>query len=94
MEEKEVSLVDGVFEGALGALEDEEDDEVVICIWMEFIERDLVENGMIRVNTLKLKKLMNFFRSRKIGMIWSFSVLGVCKSTKIPFICEDCLAIE
>ncbi|GKC39818.1 hypothetical protein Tco_1052202 [Tanacetum coccineum] len=37
---------------------------------------------------------MNFFRSRKIGMIWSFSVLGVYKSTKIPFICEDGLAIE
>nr|GEU49364.1 hypothetical protein [Tanacetum cinerariifolium] len=37
MEEEEVSLVDGVFEGALGALEDEEDGEVVICIWREFI---------------------------------------------------------
>nr|GEV15622.1 ribonuclease H-like domain-containing protein [Tanacetum cinerariifolium] len=37
---------------------------------------------------------MNFFRSRKIGMIWSFSVLRVCKHTKIPFICEDDLAIE
>ncbi|GJV64886.1 hypothetical protein Tco_1475714 [Tanacetum coccineum] len=37
---------------------------------------------------------MNFFKSRKIDMIWSFSVLGVCKSTKIPFVCEDGLAID
>nr|GEY83969.1 hypothetical protein [Tanacetum cinerariifolium] len=48
----------------------------------------------IRVVTLKLKKLMNFFRSRKIGVMWSFSVLRVCKSTKILFVCEDSLAIE
>ncbi|GKA45697.1 hypothetical protein Tco_0738493 [Tanacetum coccineum] len=27
-------------------------------------------------------------------MIWSFGLLRVCKSTKIPFICEDGLAIE
>ncbi|GJT29440.1 hypothetical protein Tco_0909715 [Tanacetum coccineum] len=47
-----------------------------------------------RVNTLELKKLVNFFRSRKIGMIWSFGLLRVCKSTKIPFISEDDLAIE
>ncbi|GKE28370.1 hypothetical protein Tco_1443754, partial [Tanacetum coccineum] len=64
MEEEEVPLVDGVFEGALGALGfgngsssgchgglwwlimDEEDDELVICIWREFIGRDLFENGM------------------------------------------------
>ncbi|GJW31543.1 hypothetical protein Tco_0051575 [Tanacetum coccineum] len=26
--------------------------------------------------------------SGKVGMIWSFSVLGVCKSTKILFVCE------
>ncbi|GJT70431.1 putative ribonuclease H-like domain-containing protein [Tanacetum coccineum] len=37
---------------------------------------------------------MNFFRSRKVGMIWSFSVLGVCKSTKIPFVCEYGLTSE
>nr|GEU73984.1 copia protein [Tanacetum cinerariifolium] len=41
-----------------------------------------------------VEKLMNFFRSRKIGMIWNFSVLRVCKSTKISFVCEDGLAIE
>nr|GEX52876.1 hypothetical protein [Tanacetum cinerariifolium] len=31
------------------------------------------------------------FRSRlsgEVGMIWSFSVFGECKSTKIPFVCE------
>ncbi|GJS08523.1 hypothetical protein Tco_0365319 [Tanacetum coccineum] len=33
-------------------------------------------------------------RSRKVGMIWSFSFLGVCKRTKIPFVCEYGLAIE
>ncbi|GJT34708.1 hypothetical protein Tco_0925127 [Tanacetum coccineum] len=32
--------------------------------------------------------------SRKVGMIWSFGFLGVCKRTKIPFVCEDGLAIE
>ncbi|GJV49432.1 hypothetical protein Tco_1439644 [Tanacetum coccineum] len=37
---------------------------------------------------------MNFFRSRKVGMIWSSAFLGVCKRTKIPFVCEDGLAIE
>ncbi|GJR34554.1 putative reverse transcriptase domain-containing protein [Tanacetum coccineum] len=37
---------------------------------------------------------MNFFRSRKVGMIWSFSVLGVCKSTKIPFVYEYGLTSE
>nr|GEV55951.1 zinc finger, CCHC-type [Tanacetum cinerariifolium] len=33
-------------------------------------------------------------RSRKFGVIWSFGLLRVCKSTKIPFISEDGLAIE
>ncbi|GKB44090.1 hypothetical protein Tco_0889032 [Tanacetum coccineum] len=32
--------------------------------------------------------------SREVGMIWSFSVLGVCKSTKIPFVCEYSLTSE
>nr|GEY57725.1 ribosomal protein L7Ae/L30e/S12e/Gadd45 [Tanacetum cinerariifolium] len=32
--------------------------------------------------------------SRKFGVIWSFCLMRVCKSTKIPFICEDGLAIE
>nr|GEX57185.1 ribonuclease H-like domain-containing protein [Tanacetum cinerariifolium] len=41
-----------------------------------------------------MKKLMNFFRSRKFGVIGSFSLLRVCKSTKIPFISENGLAIE
>nr|GEY94633.1 hypothetical protein [Tanacetum cinerariifolium] len=53
MKEEEVPLVDGVFEGALGALgdesgclEDEEDGEVVISIWREFIGRKWFGNGM------------------------------------------------
>ncbi|GKF28345.1 hypothetical protein Tco_0094687, partial [Tanacetum coccineum] len=32
--------------------------------------------------------------SRKVGMIWSFGFLGVCKRTKIPFVCEYGLTIE
>nr|GEV47082.1 hypothetical protein [Tanacetum cinerariifolium] len=47
----------------------------------------------VRVNTL-VKKLMNFFRSRKFGVIGSFGLLRVCKSTKIAFISEDGFAIE
>ncbi|GKE53728.1 hypothetical protein Tco_1488884 [Tanacetum coccineum] len=73
MNDEEVPLVDGVFEGALGALSDgvdvwvmgfgsgsfggchgglwwlkvdEEDDEVVICIWREFIGREWFGNGI------------------------------------------------
>ncbi|GJS74837.1 hypothetical protein Tco_0707678 [Tanacetum coccineum] len=60
----EVSLVDGVLEGALGALGlemeayvwamecvwllmmSEGDGELVLCIWREFMGRDLFENGM------------------------------------------------
>nr|GFB16520.1 hypothetical protein [Tanacetum cinerariifolium] len=48
----------------------------------------------VRVNTLEVKKLINFFRIRKFGVIWSFGLLRVCKSTKIPFISEDGWAIE
>nr|GEW53718.1 hypothetical protein [Tanacetum cinerariifolium] len=48
----------------------------------------------VRVNTLELKKLMNFFRSRKFSVIWSFALLRERKSTNIPFISEDGLAIE
>ncbi|GJY21948.1 putative reverse transcriptase domain-containing protein [Tanacetum coccineum] len=36
----------GCHDGLWWLIEDEEDDEVVICIWREFIRRDLVENGM------------------------------------------------
>ncbi|GJT07592.1 hypothetical protein Tco_0842054, partial [Tanacetum coccineum] len=32
--------------------------------------------------------------SRKIGMIWSFGFSGVCKRTKILFVCKYGLAIE
>nr|GEW05772.1 zf-CCHC domain-containing protein/DUF4219 domain-containing protein/UBN2 domain-containing protein [Tanacetum cinerariifolium] len=42
-------------------------------------------------NVLCPKHLM---RSRKVSMIWSFGFLGVCKRTKIPFVCEYGLAIE
>ncbi|GJT64035.1 hypothetical protein Tco_1015515 [Tanacetum coccineum] len=37
---------------------------------------------------------MNFFRTRKVGMIWSFGFLGVCKRTRISFVYEYGLAIE
>ncbi|GKE85737.1 hypothetical protein Tco_1559479 [Tanacetum coccineum] len=62
--DEEVSLVNGVLEGALGAIDfvnrdfsgghgglwwlmmNEGDGELMICIWREFIGRDLFENGM------------------------------------------------
>ncbi|GKA29427.1 hypothetical protein Tco_0715672 [Tanacetum coccineum] len=34
------------------------------------------------------------FKSRKVGMIWSFGFLGVCKGTKILFVCEYGLTSE
>ncbi|GJY03265.1 hypothetical protein Tco_0361417 [Tanacetum coccineum] len=64
LEDEEVYLVDGVLEGALGALDlgngsssgghecvwllmmIEGDGELVLCIWREFMGRDLLENGM------------------------------------------------
>nr|GEV07232.1 putative ribonuclease H-like domain-containing protein [Tanacetum cinerariifolium] len=91
MEEEEVSLVDGVFEGALRVLEDEEDGEVNL-IWQK---SDIFAfDDAVRVNTLELKKLMTFFKSRKFTVIWSFGLLRLCKSTKIPFISEEGLAID
>nr|GFA25030.1 hypothetical protein [Tanacetum cinerariifolium] len=89
MEDEEVPLVDGVFEGALGSL------ALEMEALVDAIENDVFAfDGAVRFNTLKLKKLMNFFRSRKVGMMWSFGFLEVCKRTKIPFVCEDGLAIE
>ncbi|GJZ89246.1 hypothetical protein Tco_0661028 [Tanacetum coccineum] len=34
------------------------------------------------------------WKSRDVGIIWSFSVLGVCNSTKIPFVCKYGLTSE
>ncbi|GKB40663.1 hypothetical protein Tco_0885605 [Tanacetum coccineum] len=85
----ELGFGNGGFSGFHGGLwwliMDEEDDE---------LNDVFVFDDAVRVNTLKLKKLMNFFRSRKVGMIWSFGFLGVCKRTNISFIYEDGLAIE
>ncbi|GKF18755.1 hypothetical protein Tco_0063673, partial [Tanacetum coccineum] len=36
---------------------------------------------------------MNFIKSRKIGIIWPFSLLEKFKRGKIPFVCEDGLTI-
>ncbi|GKF67176.1 hypothetical protein Tco_0196855, partial [Tanacetum coccineum] len=45
-----MSFGNGSSSGCHGSLwwliKDKEDDEVLICIWREFIRRDLVENGM------------------------------------------------
>ncbi|GJW83213.1 ATP-dependent DNA helicase PIF1-like protein [Tanacetum coccineum] len=75
IEDEEVSLVDGVLEGALGALGfgnrgssgghgglwwlmmNEEDGELVMCIWREFIGRDLFENGM-NLNKFRLFQML------------------------------------
>nr|GEV51917.1 hypothetical protein [Tanacetum cinerariifolium] len=71
------------------------EDFVVYCdASLRGFEVVLMQREKVRINTLELKELMNLFRSRKFGVMWSFSLLRVCKSTKIPFICEDDLAIE
>ncbi|GKC34423.1 hypothetical protein Tco_1046807, partial [Tanacetum coccineum] len=88
--DEEVSLVDGVLEGALGALGDEfgslgdgslgdlgngsssgghecewllmiskGDGELVLCIWSEFMGRDLFENGM---NLDKFREFQMLFK--------------------------------
>ncbi|GJY23663.1 hypothetical protein Tco_0397321 [Tanacetum coccineum] len=75
IEDEEMSLVDDVLEGALGALGcrnggpsrghgglwwlmmDEEDGELVICIWREFIRRDFFENG-INLNRFRLFQIV------------------------------------
>ncbi|GKC87351.1 hypothetical protein Tco_1148000 [Tanacetum coccineum] len=77
MEDEEVSLVDGVLEGALGALDlgngsssgghecvwllmmSEGDGELVLCIWREFMGRDLFENGM---NLDKFREFQMLFK--------------------------------
>ncbi|GJU69239.1 hypothetical protein Tco_1255498 [Tanacetum coccineum] len=63
----------------------------LLARWKNTTNDIFVFDGAVRVNTLKL---MNFFRSRKVGMIWSFGFLRVCKRTKIPFVYEYDLAIE
>ncbi|GJW21304.1 hypothetical protein Tco_0031926 [Tanacetum coccineum] len=119
MEDEEVPLVDSVFEGALGELNDvdfwsfesfrngsssrchgglwwlienEEDDEVSVDVRRE-VSSFLLEESR-KHHIVGMREVGEEFRSRKIGMIWSFSVLRVCKSTKILFVCEDGLAIE
>ncbi|GKB53855.1 hypothetical protein Tco_0904608 [Tanacetum coccineum] len=75
IEDEEVSLVDGVLKGALGALGFgnrgssgghgglwwlmmiEEYGELVMCIWREFIGRDLFENGM-NLNKFRLFQML------------------------------------
>ncbi|GJY64774.1 hypothetical protein Tco_0466234 [Tanacetum coccineum] len=77
IEDEEVSLVDGVLEGALGALDfgngsssgghecvwllmmSEGDGELVLCIWREFMGRDLFENGM---NLDKFREFQMLFK--------------------------------
>ncbi|GJT45831.1 hypothetical protein Tco_0954546 [Tanacetum coccineum] len=77
IKDEEVSLVDGVFEGALGALDlgngsssgghecvwllmmSEGDGELVLCIWREFMGRDLFENGM---NLDKFREFQMLFK--------------------------------
>ncbi|GJW62199.1 hypothetical protein Tco_0111534 [Tanacetum coccineum] len=70
---------------------------------MHFLEleevEELLEEGMLVVGDGVLAREAPSSSSSspwsgKIGMIWSFSVLGVCKSTKILFVCKDGLAIE
>nr|GEU55916.1 retrotransposon protein, putative, Ty3-gypsy subclass [Tanacetum cinerariifolium] len=124
--DEEVATMDGVFEGAFGALgleiealvdamEDPIDDIVNAIIKMRVMFHDVLKmtsqehairknlirsendildfNGAVQLDTFQLKKLISMVRSRKIGMIWSLSLLGICKRCKIPFIREDDLTI-
>ncbi|GJZ65558.1 hypothetical protein Tco_0622254 [Tanacetum coccineum] len=113
MEDEEVPMVDGVFEGAFEVLGDktwfvnesssrchgglwwlimdEEDDEVVNLIRSESGILDF--DGAIQLDTVQLKKSTDIVESRKIGMIWSLSLLGICKRCKISFIRENGLTI-
>nr|GEY81514.1 hypothetical protein [Tanacetum cinerariifolium] len=50
----------------------------------EFLERRKIFSNFLSKNLI---------RGRKIGMIWSFSLLEKFKSGKIPFVCEDSLTI-
>ncbi|GKD40707.1 hypothetical protein Tco_1260914 [Tanacetum coccineum] len=77
IEDEEVSLVNGVLKGALGALDlgigsssgghecvwllmmSEGDGELVLCIWREFMGRDLFENGM---NLDKFREFQMLFK--------------------------------
>nr|GEZ35578.1 hypothetical protein [Tanacetum cinerariifolium] len=83
MEDEDVTMVDGVFEGAFGALGDK--------TWSE--NDILAFDGTVQLDTFQLKKSTNIGRSRKIGIIWSFSLLEKFKRGKIPFICKDGMTI-
>ncbi|GJY91134.1 hypothetical protein Tco_0506330 [Tanacetum coccineum] len=62
--------------------------------WHLESESDILAfDGAVQRDTFQLKKLTDIIRSRKIGMIWSLSLLGICKRCKIPFIREDGLTI-
>ncbi|GJV08288.1 hypothetical protein Tco_1345944 [Tanacetum coccineum] len=61
--------------------EAEEDDEAKMKMHMEEVQDE---------RKLPIDALL----SRKVGIIRSFGFLGVCKRTKIPFVCEYGLAIE
>ncbi|GJZ51156.1 hypothetical protein Tco_0605671 [Tanacetum coccineum] len=107
IEDDKVPLVDDVFKGELGALgfrngsssgchgglwwliENEQDDEVVERHIVVF-ERSEESLGNPRQEGVGVDDN----RSRKAGMIWSFVFLGVCKRTKIPFVCEYGLTDE
>ncbi|GJV34531.1 hypothetical protein Tco_1394931 [Tanacetum coccineum] len=53
--------------------------------WSRFVLTDVfVFDDAVRVNMLELKKLINFFRSRKIGVIWSIWSLESCPRDMIP----------
>ncbi|GKD93145.1 hypothetical protein Tco_1372982, partial [Tanacetum coccineum] len=46
-------------------------------------ENDILTfDGAVQLNTIQLKKSTNIIRSWKIGIIWSLSLLGICKRCK------------
>ncbi|GJW62995.1 hypothetical protein Tco_0114879 [Tanacetum coccineum] len=60
--------------------------------WLIENEKMVVGDGVLAQEATSSSSLSPW--SREVGMIWSFSVLGVCKSTKILFICEYGLTSE
>ncbi|GJT14490.1 hypothetical protein Tco_0861532 [Tanacetum coccineum] len=114
IKEEEVPLVDGVFEGALGALALEMEALVdamvdfpkpVQAFWVRIAEASpfdvrIEDHHFVQkkwehhiVGNREVRESLGKW-SGKVDMIWSFSVLGVCKSTKILFVCKYGLTSE
>ncbi|GKC29632.1 hypothetical protein Tco_1036926 [Tanacetum coccineum] len=92
----------GCHSGLWWLIEDEEDGDVdfpksVQAFWVRIAEASRFDIRREDHHFVQKKwecRMVGNRESGKVGMIWSFSVLEVCKSTKIPFVCEYCLTSE